>query len=296
MHRSKLLHFAASACLPILASASMAAAAPVGPFDFETGSTEDNQYTQNFLVLNSRNNAVMTHTDPSDPDEPNNDYIKLVQTGSDIRVVAAINTNPVKTIANSSTFGGNLTLSFDLASNMPGGSTFGIYLFDPSSTNGTDNVNVMMQFNQSGETERIRFASDGNPTSGGSGTQYKGLAIDGTSGWLTGGDGSADTYWNATALPSTSEASQTWTSGSLVYTLGNNDDTTLTLNLGDFSLTWTIDNDLRVANPAVAFLFSGYGNSGASWRIDNISVVPEPTLIGLLPAAGLLALRRRRSA
>lgn len=282
----------ALAALPLL-TAGTASAAIVGPFDFESGTTSSNQYTQNFLQIHSQNSATLTHTDPADDEEPNNDYLKLAQTSGDVRVVAALNTNVTKSLSNSNTFSGNLTLNFDVSSNMPGGSSFGIYLFDPASTNGTNNLNVMLQFNQSGGTDRIRFASDGNPTSGSSGTLYRGDAISGSTGWLVGGDGSADTYWNVDALPSTSEASQSWTSGSLVYVPGTNDDTTLTLTLGTFSLTWTVPNALRVDDPAVAFLFSGYGSGSNSWRIDNIEVVPEPTLLGLLPLAGLLVRRRR---
>lgn len=278
----------------IALGANLATAATVGPLDFESGIASGNQYTQNFLQLYARNGATLQQTDPADDGEPNNDYLRLPQNSNNITFVSAINTSAVKSLDNSDTFNGTVTVSFSASSNMPGGSSLGIYLFNPASVGGADNLLVNMQFNQSGGTDRIRFYSDGATTTGSTGTQYKGTAITGsTSGWLTGGDSAADTYWSNDFLPSTSESLESWTAGALVYAPGIHDDTTLTLTLGTTSVTWTIDNTMRIDNPAIALRFDGYGSGSGSWRIDDIHIVPEPASLALISVSALVLMRRR---
>ena len=291
MHRNALAKAAAFIALPLL-TAGAASAAAVGPFDFETGTAEDNQYTQNFLEVYVRNGGVLAQTDPADELEPNNDYLRMGQNGSTITVVTVLNTNPTKTLANANTFGNNLTISFDLGSNMPGGSVFGIYLFDPETP--SDNLFAAVYFDQASANERLRFSYDGNLTTGSGGTQFRGNTITASGGFLVGGDGVNETYWQLSMIPSSSEASGTFTSSSITYVVGDNDDTTLTLMFGTQWVTWTIPDTLKVEDPAIAFYVNGYGSGSATWRIDNIAVVPEPAMISLLPAAGLLAMRRRR--
>ncbi len=268
-------------------------AAVVGPLNFETGTAESNQYTQNFLQVGSNGGGSAAQTDPADVDEPNNDYIRFVQNGDgNNRVATAINTSVTKSLATSDRFSGAFTMNFDIGSNTDGGSTFGIYLFDPTSANGADSLLVNMQFNQVSETDRIRFSSDGAVASVGGGTQYKGNAIVGVGGGgLAGGDGDADTYYAVNALTSSSTA---WTAASLAYTPGEEDDTTLSLTIGTVTVTWTVSNALRVDNPAVAFRPGTYGSGTKTWRLDNIEVVPEPASAAVM-GIGIAAMLMRRA-
>jgi hypothetical protein len=289
---NRLTSHAVSLALPLLAATTLSAAT-AGPFGFESGTAASNQYTNNFLQLYSRDSGTFSQTDPADAGEPNNDFLKLARNGNaNNTAITAINTAAVKTLSSSDSFAGTVTLTFDLASDAPGGSGFALYLFDPTSTNGSDSLVVTLQFNQNAETDRVRFYSDGTPTTGSTGTQHKGT-LAGTGGTFAGGDGTADTYYQANWMSQSNEAAATWTAASLVYTPGANDDTTLQFAVGQVSATWTVPNALRVSNPAIAFRANTYGSGAQSWRVDNIYVVPEPGLLGLLPIAGLLARRGR---
>jgi hypothetical protein len=270
-------------------------ASVVGPLNFESGTQAANQFTANFVQLYTRNSGTITQTDPADVSEPNNDYLRMQQNGNDSTTVIALNTSTTKTLANSDRFNGPFTLNFSLAADVPGGAGFAIYLFDPSSTNGADNLLVNLAFDQAGNQDRIRFSYDGRPDNGNTGTVYKvGANISGTGGFLSGGDGSADTYYAVDAITASTEASGTWTAASVAYTPGSNDDTTMTFTLGAASMTWTIPNDLRVSDPAIAFRTNIYNTGTKSWRIDNVQVVPEPTSMCLILGAGWLLSRRRR--
>jgi len=284
------------AALTTMLSGGTTPASVVGPLDFETGTQAANQFTANFVQLYAKNSGTITQTDPADLDEPNNDYLRLGQSGQDIAVVTAINTTSTnKTLSNSDRFSGPFTLNFSLAvSSAVAGSSFAIYLFDPSTTNGADSLLVSVAFNKSGDTDRVHFYSDATPNAGKLGTAYDGPDITGSNGHLVGGDGASDTYYAVNAITGSDEASGTWTAASLAYTPGSNNDTKLTLTLGTIPITWTIPDALRVSDPAIAFRPDVYGTGSASWRIDNIEVVPEPASAGLFLGAGFATLLRRR--
>lgn len=283
----------ALAAVPLLATAT-ASAALFGPLDFETS----DQFTDNFYLGYTAGSATsLQTTDPS----PANNYLRMQGSGSNgaASTISLNRSTDAKSWSNSDRFGNSFTLHFDFATNQSDAS-FALHLFDPSSPG--DNLFVRINTSYSAN-ETVQFRRDGSFTVA-SGTPGSGF----TTG-VTANSGTLSTSGTVTITgdfltPANDAASGTgegFIPASLSYHVNPGVDTgaTLTLSLGSFSATLALEDDTHVIdNPAIAFHNITYNVSNVqhAWRIDNISVVPEPTLMGLLPAAGLLAMRRRRMA
>lgn len=278
MNRTALLHIAALTAFPILATG--ASAAPMfGPLDFESsGHFDDNFY------LSYTSNGTAFQTDPADG-EPNNDYLRIPGSGANSTAATVVlnTTAGTKSTSNADTFGSSFTLTFDLSTNMPD-SDLDLYLFDTTSASNNLIVSISTSY---GADETVSFARDGNFNATDSGHWT------GFSGTSTTGD----------YLPSVSDteadAGQNFTSVTLTYKVnpGDNAGATLTLEIGSFSTTLLLeDNTHVIMDPGIAIRNRSYNvaKTEHAWRIDNIAVVPEPGMIGLLPAVGVLAMRRRR--
>ncbi len=256
-------------------------------YDFETA----NQFSDSFHTLASVNSPTTAQTSNGAA----NDYLRMAQRPSgnfQVTSAFAYNTSATKTLANSDTFGGAFTVDFKVSSNTPGGSGFGLFLFDPTSSNGSNNLYAWVQFNQSSENDRIRIARDASPTSTGNGTTYT-TGLTGTNAGFLDASG----YHQVNAFSSTSNSSPVFTNGSITYTPGTGDTTTLAFTLGAATVTAVIPDTDVISNPAIAFRLNTYGNGTAEWRLDDIAfpnAVPEPASMGLLALAGTALLARRR--
>jgi len=282
MNRTALLHIAALTAFPILATG--ASAAPMfGPLDFESSG----QFDDNFFVSFTAGGGSAYQTDPNDDGEPNNDYLRIPGTDTNgAAAVVVINTSPgTKSLSTADSFGSAFKLTFDLAMNMTDANLDAI-LFDPSSSSNNLIVNIRTTYSAN---ESVGFARDGNIHATDSGL------------WKS----FPDTTVTSDVLPVVDDATAAeglnFTPVAITYEVNPGEDAgaTLTVEIGSFSTTLTLpDNEHVIASPAIAFRNRSYNvvDPPHAWRIDNIAVVPvpEPGMIGLLPAVGVLAMRRRR--
>ena len=231
-------------------------------FDFETAG----QYANNFRKIAGP--GVGTQTGPS----AGNDYVALTAPSNFVSVYDATPADAGQKNVFAVSQGSPVTVSADLTFNS-GTSSFGVYFVDP--TDESKGYLALLNFNQSGTNELIRFSTDASPSTNGAGT-------------LTNGSPAATDIVTG-FVPTTATFS---------YALDASNHPVLSVTVGSFTSSATFPS---VASPLTSVelaLRDSAQNSGEN-DFDNVvlpdsTVVPEPTSLAMLGlGVGGLLLRRR---
>jgi hypothetical protein len=222
------------------------------------------QYAGNFRKIAGTGNPAQTGP------TPDNDYVTMAGT---VTATTVYDTTPADA-TEKSVFtvapGSPLTFSAD-ARFATATSSFGIYFVD--ATNEAAGYLALLNFNQTGSNELIRFASNGVPNTGGAGTL------------ITPAGSSADVI-------NTNEFSNILFS----YSIDENNHPVLSVTAGSLSSSHTFDAITTPLTNVQVAIRSSPQTVGQN-DFDNVIVdaVPEPASLALL-ACGALAARRRRGA
>ncbi len=245
--------------------------------NFESGTATSNQFTNNFRLIGSASAfaGTVAQTDPADAGEPNNDYVFQAATTPGV-VNYLYDTTPTNTSDANQTFAGNLTITMDISA-VQADSSFGIHLIDTSNFN--NNLLAVFNLDRSSApttTDRIRFFKDGGIATGAAGTLITGGDLSGLSG--------LNVSPEATPVFGTMTVNYAPTTG------------IFSLSLGTLSHSVTVDVADRITNPAIAFRLGDSSTTAGSAKIDNFTVVPEPTTFAMLLGGFglLLGFQRRR--
>lgn len=258
----RMRSFAALAAA-VLAVGTSAHAATL--LDFETAG----QYANNFRKLTGT--GTPTQTGPT----ADNDFVAMTGTSN---LVAVYDTTPADA-AQKNVFAVSqaapVTFSADLTFTT-GTSSFGVYFVDPSDE--SKGYLALLNFNQSGTNELIRFSTDAVPNTNGAGTLINGSP--------------AATNIVVGFIP---------TNATFSYAIDESNHPVLSVTVGSFTSSATFSG-ITTPLTSVELAVRNSVQNGGENDFDNVSlpdstVVPEPTSLALLGlGAGALLRRRRRRA
>ena len=250
--------FAAAALgAAMLTSGTVSRAATV--LDFETAG----QFTGNFRKAFGPGNG--TQTGPT----AGNDYVSLPGTSNFTSIYDTTPADATEKTVFAVAAGSPVSVTTDVRFTSAT-SSFGVYFVDP--TNEASAYLALLNFDQTSSSELVRFASNGNPTTGGAGTLV-----------------------NGTPAPGDVVASGQFATATFTYAIDAANHPVLSVTVGSVTSSTTFDtitSPLTSVELAVRVSTQSTGQNG----FDNFSAptpVPEPTALGVLGLGGLLMRRRR---
>ena len=246
---------------PLFALGQPALAAVI---DFESAG----DYTSNFRRLEREGAGV---NEAQSANGAAKDYLRAAGGSNASRLTTVYDTTPVSA-ATRTTFGSGLTVEFD--ARIPHADrSVGIYLIDADSTGESAGYLALFNLDSTATTDRLRFASNANPSTGGAGT--------------LGNEQTGNSGYNVSALD--------FVHFKLVYTINELNQPVLDFTVGDLQRTVTFATT-AYDEVEVALRLSPYINAPNNYiDIDNFSAaVPEPSAIALLGLGSALILRGRR--
>ena len=227
--------------------------------DFESAG----QYAGNFRKIAGTGNPAQTGP------TPDNDYVSMAGTVTATTVYDTTPANATEKSVFTVSPGSPLTISAD-ARFATATSSFGIYIVD--ATNEAAGYLALLNFNQSGSNELIRFSGNAVPNTGGAGTL------------VTPAGGSADVI-NANEFSNILFG----------YSIDANNHPVLSVTAGSLSSSHTFDTITSPLTNVQVAIRSSPQTVGQN-DFDNVTItgVPEAASLWVL-AGGALAVRRRRA-